>query len=351
MERRLRRSEGIYVEGEIEGIKLTLTAVTGATRSIISPRVYNSIPKSKRPNLRKSVSLSSVSGLPLKLYGCSEFQIKLGSLELTQELIVAEIEDEGLLGIDILCQDSSKPADILLSENIIRLHGVSIPCFQVDLPYSIRKVSVAENITIPGNSEIIIDAFIDRQDEDDNRKKSVVLIEPAAHFEERYQLLMAATLADIKNNVSHKVRILNPFEEPRVIAEASIIGFAEEIESIESVVSIEAGAQSSPDGVRSIPSDKRLDKTNGTLRRTHEAVPEVPSHLMNLYTKASANLSSDEQSRVREMLHEHEDIFSKNDFDIGMTSLTEHAIDVGGHKPIKQPPKFLLLLQMKKKKL
>ena len=43
-----------------------------------------------------------------------------------------------------------------------------------------RKVSVAEEIIIPGNSEIIVDSFIERTEDDDNLKDSVVLIEPAA---------------------------------------------------------------------------------------------------------------------------------------------------------------------------
>ena len=41
------------------------------------------------------------------------------------------------------------------------------------------------------------------------------------------------------------------------------------------------------------------------------------------------------------MLHTHEAIFSENEFDIGMTVLTKHAIDVGPppHKPVKQQPR------------
>ena len=213
IQRRLQKSEGINVEGEIEGIKLTLTADTGATRSIISPHINNNIPKLYRPVLRKSVSLSGAFGLPLKLYGCSDFKIKLGNLELTQELVVAEIEDEGLLGMHILFQRSSGLADILLSEKKILLNGVSISCYQIGLPESVRKVSIAEEIIIPGNSETIVDAFIERTEDDDHLKNSVVLIEPAANFEQRHKLQMAATLADIKHSINHKVRILNPFDE------------------------------------------------------------------------------------------------------------------------------------------
>ena len=136
------------MEGEIEGVKVTLTADTGATRSIISSRIYNSIPKEHQPILRKSVGLSGVSGLPLQQYGCAIFQMKLGDLILDHEFTVAEVEDEGLLGMDILFQDRDGPADILLSKNIIRLLGVRIPCVQKGLREKVRKVRIVEKLSI-----------------------------------------------------------------------------------------------------------------------------------------------------------------------------------------------------------
>ena len=345
IQRRLQQSEGIYVEGEIEGIKLTLTADTGATRSIISPRIYNNIPKLHRPILRKSVSLSGASGLPLKLYGCSDFKIKLGNLELTQELVEAEIEDEGLLGIDILFQGSSGPADILLSEKKILLNGVSIPCYQIGLPESVRKVSIAEEIIIPGNSEIIVDAFIERTEDDDHLKNSVVLIEPAANFEQRHKLLMATTLADIKHSINHKVRILNPFDESRVLPESSVIGLASEVEYIESVIPpiVDEKAQTNqcenPQMLTS-GNEAAIENNKGdAVRRVHEIIEEVPSHLTELYTRACENLTLPEQGQVKEMLQAHSGTFSQHEFDIGLTSLTEHSIDVGSQKPIKQQPR------------
>ncbi|MEW8546855.1 MAG: aspartyl protease family protein, partial [Candidatus Thiodiazotropha sp.] len=71
VQRRLKRSDGVYVEGAIEGFKMTFTADTGATRSIISRRVFDKISLENRPQLRKSVGLLSVSGTPLKEYGCA----------------------------------------------------------------------------------------------------------------------------------------------------------------------------------------------------------------------------------------------------------------------------------------
>ena len=75
IQRRLNRSDGVYIEGEIEGVKITFTTDTGATRTIISPSVYNCISSNRRPVLKKSVGLSSASGSPLKEYGIALFRL------------------------------------------------------------------------------------------------------------------------------------------------------------------------------------------------------------------------------------------------------------------------------------
>ena len=105
---------------------------------------------------------SSASGCPLKEYGIALFRLRLITLELEREVIVADIENEGLLGMDVLFQDSEGPADILLSEGINTLNGVSIPCIQVGLTETGRKVTAAEDFVVPGNLEMLVDMFIER---------------------------------------------------------------------------------------------------------------------------------------------------------------------------------------------
>ena len=36
---------------------------------------------------------------------------------------------------------------------------------------------------------------------------------------------------------------------------------------------------------------------------------------------------------------QYQDVFSKNEFDLGQTHLVEHCIDTGDAKPISQPPR------------
>ena len=73
--------------------------------------------------------------------------------------------------------------------------------------------------------------------------------------------------------------------------------------------------------------------------KVKELKQEVPSHLKEFYGKASEHLSGTEQKKVADMLIRHSNKFSKHEFDLWLTSLTGHVIDVGNHSPIKQQPR------------
>ena len=120
-----------------------------------------------RPTLSKSSCLTSASGSPIKELGKGHFDLKLGPLTLRTEAIVAEIEDEALLGMDVLQNGEGGPADILLSKGIIQLRGMSIPCIQVGLDDTARKVKMADDFTVPGYTEVVVDAFVSRYESDD----------------------------------------------------------------------------------------------------------------------------------------------------------------------------------------
>ena len=100
---------------------MTFTADTGATKTIISDRVYNKIDPINRPELAKTSCLTGAGGTPISEMGKAVFSIHLGPVTLRKEVIVAEIEDEGLLGIDVLQNDDSGPADLLLTKGIMIL--------------------------------------------------------------------------------------------------------------------------------------------------------------------------------------------------------------------------------------
>lgn len=217
----------MYIQGTIEGIPLLFTTDTGATKTIISEKTYARIPPDRKPQLTKSPRLSGAGGTPLMELGKAVFEIQLGPLQLQREIIVAKIEDDALLGIDILQNEADGPADIMLSKGIIRLKGHEIPCIQEGMQSKARKVSCADYYEVPGYCEAVIDVYVERYEDDEESSCSEYLIEPTGNHS--YPIQVASTLVDIKDQVTNKVRVLNPFPDTAVLNQNAVIGRAEQV--------------------------------------------------------------------------------------------------------------------------
>ena len=55
------------------------------------------------------------------------------------EAIVTEIEDDGLLGVDVLKNGEGGPTDLLMSEGVLKVDGKEVPIIQVGMKNRIRS--------------------------------------------------------------------------------------------------------------------------------------------------------------------------------------------------------------------
>ncbi|MES9884544.1 MAG: retroviral-like aspartic protease family protein, partial [Sedimenticola sp.] len=342
---------GAYIKGRIENIHIVYTVDTGATRTVLSTKVYNSLDKARRPHLIPAARLAGAGGKPLKELGKAVFTLQLGPLKLEKELIVAEIQDDCLLGMDILQNDQEGPSDVLLSQGIIVLRGVEIPVMQVGTEGQRRVVS-ADHFVIPGYSERIIDVYIQRDEDDDHRPDTEFIVEPTSNFQEVYGLRMARTLVDIKDRVTNQIRVLNPFPTTTSINQDAVVGMAEpRIGSIQFIVDEQSvGMQQEEATVRRIQICKQeehdterkveAERTCSIQEMTNgETEVGIPHHLKELCKRATEDKPNHEANKIRKLLVKYQNAFSKNDNDLGLTSITEHCIDTGDAVPIKQPPR------------
>ena len=123
---------------------------TGAVRTVLSVNAFHKIPNCKRPTLVKSDTLSCADGKPLQELGKATFEVMLGDLCFEIEMIVANIEDEALLGLDVLMKSKWGPVDLKLKDGIMLLGDHVIQCTQIGHTNNhIRKIYVAENFDIP----------------------------------------------------------------------------------------------------------------------------------------------------------------------------------------------------------
>ena len=332
---------GAYVDAKIQGLPLYFTADTGASKTIVSKKIYEKIPINKRPTLAHSEhSMTCAGGTILKEHGKAIFDLQLGPLKLSKEVIIADIEDEGLLGADIMQEDESGPGDLMLSKGILRLRGLDIEILRVGKDLRTRKVTAADHYLVPSYCEQVIDVFIERFPEDDYEEHKDMVVEPCENFTERYPLVMASTLVDINRSPTQKVRLLNPSSSPVSINQDSVIGFAERYDEIRLLAQSEDPSQTeNNNAVRRIQFMSRKVSETSPLHTQQVELEKVPFHLRTLCEDACSNRTEEEKRKITELLVKHEQAFSKDEYDLGRTHLAEHVIDTGDAKPIRYPPR------------
>lgn len=306
---------------------------------MIATRIFKQINVGKRPVLKPASGLLGAGGAPIQGCGKAEFEFKLGPLEIIKEAVVADIEDDALLGYDVLKGSERGAADILLSRNKIILNGVDIPCFQVGPAVDTRRVVVAETCTIPGLTEALVDVYVDRKYSDDDNKRAEYLVEPTGEFIGRYQLMMTSTLVDINKGTTCKVRVLNPFKKDTILRQDAEIATANMIEGIVSTVK-EAEHEEEHDNLARIRRiHSAVNKTNDKSNFFEASERDVPEHLQSLYKRSTDGKSGHEKRVVAGLLVKYENTFSKAEWDIGLTDLAEHSINTGDAPPVKQRPR------------
>ena len=350
--RQVLRSEGVYIEGHVQGTEVNFTVDTGASRTVLSRRAFQQIPFAKRPLLKKSNMLASADGKPLHELGKAIFDIKLEDLPFEIEVVVAEIEDEALLGLDVLMKADCGPANLRLSDGIMLLGDTSIPCQQIGLPERVRKIRVADNFSIPPRSEMLIDVFIDRYEDDQILGSFDFVLDPTEDILQRYPVVMAPTIVNIEKDVTSLVRILNPFDTEFTLYQDTVIGEAESlIKEPEILVSCEDKAEvSNFSVVRRIKlgdhKPVQWETNTGIIRNISKKGTAdggksgiVPDYSQDLFLESTKERSAEECDIICNLLNKFSNAFSKNDMDLGLTNLTEHCIETGDARPVKQPPR------------
>ena len=187
--------DGVYIRGSVEGYPILFTIDTDASKTIVSSRIFDSMRPEDKPE---------IVGSPISEKVKASFSLQLGTLKLQIEAIVADIEDDGLLCVDVLQNGKDGPTDLLLTKGILMIDDQRVSTIQVGINQRIRGVTAADHSIIPAQSEAVIDVYVERREYDDFSCESEYIIEPTEHFREEYPLQMASTLVDINHSCTCK---------------------------------------------------------------------------------------------------------------------------------------------------
>ena len=101
-----------------------------------------------------AAKLVCASGTPISEKGKESFSLQLN---LQVEAIVADIEDDGLLYVDVLQNGKVGPTDLLLTKGVLMIYNQESPIIQVGINQRVRGVTAADHSIIPVQSEAVID--------------------------------------------------------------------------------------------------------------------------------------------------------------------------------------------------
>lgn len=324
-----KRDHGFYVNGSICGEKCPFLIDTGASKSILSKGMYKKIAQKVDLSPGAVPRLQLADGTPLETLGTICDSIQVGPVSMKQVLIVANISDDGIIGLDFLRQHHCS-LDLKMDEIVIG--GRRISCGKGAPIVEVGRVECVESVIIPARTEMIVSAYVENAPGGAHG-----LIEANPKFEMSTSVKVASSL-NVLNGSVVPVRVMNPTSVGIEVRAGVTIGYAQEVIEV-CTIATENDRFSEVDcpmGIMSIK-DEELEESP---RPGDICKGQLPEHLHELYDDICENVTdSEELQNILKLLSDFQGSFSKGKDDLGQTSIVEHAIDTADAHPIKQRPR------------
>ena len=265
-----------------------------------------------------------------KLY--MNIPITVGSVTVLQDIYVANIADNMLLGLDLLLKHK---VVIDLSECYLKVLDCLIPFVfmrnAANERYCVSKVSLSEKVHIPPGTVKSVKVILQAE------PNKVMALQPQIDT----KVLIPNCIFDSDKPI---VQIVNDSDIEVNLQSDYIIGSVIEVDTVLSDYRL-SNASASQEKCSVMPETKSVDLKCSKIgqseimqvsKETNSEKSEVRTHLQVLYDKSSEKLSENERKVLQSVLTDYEDVFAKHDLDIGCFEHFDHEIDTKDSKPIKQ---------------
>lgn len=221
---------------KVEAVNVTFLVDTGSNITILNPTVVEKISAQRRPTLEKVVNrMILADGSSKPFHGKGTFHLEVEGKQVQQEAWIADIELEGILGMDFVrqygCQIISAPGGELRFQ-IPDLK--SVPTAETVVAtglnnYQCLRVALGETLVIPANSEMVAAAKVLGKSEEGG----LPVLEPTMEFVQRSKLLVGRSLINVDGPVA--IRLLNPTPYPRRVYKDTLAALCELVEDVKEI--------------------------------------------------------------------------------------------------------------------
>ena len=312
--------KGLYVPGYVSGQKVRFLIDTGSSETFLSYQKFLSLLTKSGEDLladlmpADGIDVRQSGGTPLVVHWRVRTNLVIGRTEALMDILVADIEDEGILGLDFLLS-----VDGVLDLKTLQINcgGDIVSCNDKD-PAHHARVYIKQDVVIPSETEVIVPCYVRRIDVNTVTPCGMLMAENSNQLHEK-GLLVSRTLVNTEKNIL-PLRVFNYCGEDITIKKNT------------------AAAKLVPVEIK--PQESQCEDQTGfvnfvKIREENEEV-SVPLHLQDLMKRSSENLEEDQVRKLAELLNEFQYVFSKHDMDFGCTKLMTHNINTGNAPPVKE---------------
>ena len=233
--------KGYFTDGYAEDIPVHWLIDTGCTITILSLKKYLEIPEDKRPELYKHERvLVTADDKPLNVYGQTTFNVKFGSQWVRHTALVAEITNDGLIGMDFLTEHK---VSLDFGSQKITFRGEDLEAQCNSTQERACRIAVSEGVVIPAGTRMIVQAKASHP-----LATGSWLVEPLQRIHGEKPVLLARTLIQ-GDGLKLPVEVMNPTNEDTYLYPNTNVGIASRVCSVDPVQSTSTASSILPEEV------------------------------------------------------------------------------------------------------
>lgn len=196
---------------------------TGAVCSILSFKIFDSLPDSVKFSLNSvNSAITLADGQQAKTHGMGHVVVRLGTKEFQMCVIVADIEDEGIL--------SQVDSQIDIVKNQVSINGEVFDCSDFKNQPLRSRCVVRRSAIIEPHTEVVVPVTVHKRSVSLDPKISQLgmrLLEPclSSHLQQK-GLYVARTLVNVREDRVVPLRVFNVSDDVYNLAAETVVALA-----------------------------------------------------------------------------------------------------------------------------
>ena len=258
---------GLSVIGRVEQKAVNFLIDTGSAVTLLSYRIFHHLDIDQSGLKEVPFDICLADGTDLGVRGQVQLDITLGPLKVEHTIIIANITQEAILGMDFMTEQECQ---LDLHNSMLRVQGIEVNMRNDN--HTVKQccqLRLTNDVIIPARHEKLLTCSVRKRGNEAN----INIVEGSMLTQAKTGLLIARSLVDISKGKTF-VRVCNPSEDDIKVHQGTTMAIGEPVE----VCSLSKSCM-----------NIRVDSNESPLADGHEK--HFPEHLQDVLDRASPHLS------------------------------------------------------------